>query len=237
MDSEFSVLERTNMKLGKRSGKGGKSKSSTPVPNSINSPIPGPSKVVRTTTTTTPTMISRPTIMNTTTPATTSTSAITTVSSRGVVLPTMKEKVDAAVADLMDQSNSDQLSSDTISQALFEYNIMSAVSDGGSFKNKRRSGNNSVGFFFTFDMVHTCLLFVYIIVSSLFTTLVALLLNLCQLFVYNSFGSLFTSLSAICLHFHQHFYQLFVYISIIIFYWLGCIRAHCQAVVSYVLNL
>ena len=187
------------MKLGKRSGKGGKSKSSTPVPNSINSPIPGPSKVVRTTTTTTPTMISRPTIMNTTTPATTSTSAITTVSSRGVVLPTMKEKVDAAVADLMDQSNSDQLSSDTISQALFKYNIMSAVSDGGSFKNKRRSGNNSVGFFFTFDMVHTCLLFVYIIVSSLFTTLVALCLHLCQLFVYNSFGPLFTLLSALCL--------------------------------------
>ena len=205
------------MKLGKRSGKGGKSKSSTPVPNSNNSPIPGPSKVVRTTTTTTPTMISRPTIMNTTTPATTSTSAITTVSSRGVVLPTMKEKVDAAVADLMDQSNSDQLSSDTISQALFKYNIMSAVSDGGSFKNKRRSGNNSVGFFFTFDMVHTCLLFVYIIVSSLFTTLVALCLKslsaLCLqlfwLFVYIFISYLFTFpstfLSAFCLHFYNYF--------------------------------
>ena len=163
MDSEFSVQERTNTELGKRSGKGGRSKSSTLIPNSNNSPMPGPSKIIKIITTTTPTInpastsvIRRPTIINTPTPTTTSTSAITTVRSAGVIVPTMKEKVDAAVADLLDQSNSDQLSSDSISQALFKFNVMSAVSDGGSSKNKRRSGNNSVGFFITLWFRFVC---------------------------------------------------------------------------------
>ena len=71
------------------------------------------------------------------------TTTITTLTNTGVVVPTMKEKVDAALAEIMAQSDSDQMTSDSITQAIFKYNVLSAVSDGTT-KSRKRSAANSV---------------------------------------------------------------------------------------------
>ena len=155
VESEFSKQERVNKELGNRKGKG---KKSVPAPTSQSAAfaMAGPSsgiiKIVTTTTTktipttsvsNTPASIKNPPTTTNTTPVN-STSAITTLTTKtGLVLPTMKEKLDSALADIMDQSNSDQLSSDSITQAIFKHNVLSALSDGTS--KKRRNAANSVG--------------------------------------------------------------------------------------------
>ena len=139
VDSDFVVRERLNAELGSKKGKGKKSSTQSAIQTQ-----PGPSKTnkIIATTTAAPNVANIPASVITTPDV--STPSITTLTTNTRAVPTMKEKMDQALTDILEQSNSGQLSSDSITQALFKFNVLSAVSDGSS-TNKRRK---SVGFKF-----------------------------------------------------------------------------------------
>ena len=141
VDSDFVIQERLNAQLGSKKGKGKKSSAQSAAQ-------PGPSKTnkIIATTTAAPIVANIPASVITTAVSTPSISTLTT-NTRAV--PTMKEKMDQALTDILEQSNSGQLSSDSITQALFKFNVLSAVSDGSS-TNKRRK---SVGFRFPWVLI------------------------------------------------------------------------------------
>ena len=141
VDSDFVIQERLNAQLGSKKGKGKKSSA-----HSAAQPQPGPSKTnkIIATTTAAPIVTNKPaSVINI--PAVSTPS----ISTNTRAVPTMKEKMDQALTDILEQSNSGQLSSDSITQALFKFNVLSAVSDGSS-TNKRRK---SVGFRFPWVLI------------------------------------------------------------------------------------